>query len=99
MWNHEITLITKAITGQDELKQNLVEETETKLLCRRKSVTRSEFYQANQAGLRPSLVVEIRSFEYGNQEFAEHEGKRYRILKTYPINLEILELTLTEVLA
>lgn len=99
MWNHEITLITKTITGQDELKQNLVEETETKLLCRRKSVTRSEFYQANQAGLRPSLVVDIRSFEYNDEELAEFEGKRYKVLKTYPVDLEVLELTLTEVLA
>jgi SPP1 family predicted phage head-tail adaptor len=96
MWNNEITLIANKITGKDKLKQNITEEVKTKLLCRKRSITRSEFYQANQAGLRPSLVVDIHSFEYENQELAEFDGKRYRIIKTYPIDLEILELTLME---
>ena len=96
MWNHEITLISKKVTGKDKLLQPISEDVEVTLLCRKKNVTRSEFYQANQAGLKPSLVVEIRNFE--NQEFAKFEGKQYRILKTYPIDSEILELTLTEVL-
>ena len=81
MWNHEIKLISKKVTGKDKLLQPI-----------------SEFYQANKAGLKPSLVVEIRSFEYENQEFAKFEGKQYRILKTHPIDSEILELTLSEVL-
>ncbi|HFU4362842.1 TPA: phage head closure protein [Streptococcus suis] len=99
MWNHEITLIAKRITGKDKLKQNITEEDKTVLLCRKKSISRSEFYQANQAGIRPSLVVDIHSFEYDNQELAEFEGKRYRILKTYPVDLETLELTMTEKLS
>ncbi len=98
MWNHEITLISKKVIGKDKLLQPISEDVEITLLCRQKRVTRSEFYQANQAGLKPSLVVEIRNFEYENQEFAKFEGKQYRILKTYPINSEILELTLSEVL-
>ncbi|MGQ7430249.1 phage head closure protein [Streptococcus suis] len=99
MWNHEITLIAKKITGKDKLKQNITEEVKTVLLCRKKSITRSEFYQANQAGIRPSLVVDIHSFEYDNQELAEFEGKMYRVIKTYPVDLETLELTLTEKLS
>ena len=99
MWNHEITLIAKKIIGTDELKQNITEEVKTLLLCRKKSITRSEFYQANQAGIRPSLVVDIHSFEYDNQELAEFEGKRYRVIKTYPVDLETLELTMTEKLS
>ena len=99
MWNHEITLTAKQIIGTDKLKQNITEEVKTVILCRKKSITRSEFYQANQAGIRPSLVVDIHSFEYDNQELAEFEGKRYRILKTYPVDLETLELTMTEKLS
>lgn len=99
MWNHEITLIAKRITGKDKLKQNITEEVKTVLLCRKKSITRSEFYQANKVGIRPSLVVEIHSFEYNNQELADFEGKRYHILKTYPVDFETIELTLTEKLS
>ena len=99
MWNNEITLIAKRIIGTDKLKQNITEEVKTLLLCRKKSITRSEFYQANQAGIRPSLVVDIHSFEYDNQELAEFDGKKYRIIKTYPVDLETLELTMTEKLS
>lgn len=99
MWNNEITLIAKRIIGTDKLKQNITEEVKTVLLCRKKSITRSEFYQANQAGIRPSLVVDIHSFEYENQELAEFDGKQYRIIKTYPVDLEVIELTLTEKLS
>ena len=98
MWSNEITLIGKVKTGLDALKQPIFEEKRLTILCCKRSVTRSEFYQANQVGLRPSLVVDVHSFEYDNQVVAEYEGKRYRILKTFPVDLEILELTLTEVL-
>ena len=96
MWNHEITLISKKVTGKDKLLQPISEDVEATLLCRKKRVTRSEFYQASQVGLRPSLILDIHSFEYNNEEEAEFNGKRYRILKTFPIGLEILELTLME---
>ena len=95
MWNHEITLISKKVTGKDKLLQPISEDVEVTLLCRKKKVTRSEFYQANQAGLKPSLVVEIRNFEYENQEFAKFEGRQYRILKTYPIDSKILQINIT----
>ena len=96
MWNNEITLTSRKNKGKDKLKQPIYEEAEATILCSKKKVTRSEFYQANQAGLRPSLVVEVHNFEYDNQEHAIFEGKKYRVLKTYPIDSEILELTLSE---
>jgi len=95
-WNNEITLISRVKTGLDKLHQPLFEEKRLTILCRKRSITRSEFYQASQVGLRPSLIVDIHSFEYNNEEEAEFNGKRYRILKTFPIGLEILELTLME---
>lgn len=98
MWNNEITLIGKVKTGLDDLKQPIFEEKRLTILCRKRSVTRSEFYQASQVGMRPSLVVDVHSFEYDNQVVAEYEGELYRILKTFPVDLETLELTLTEVL-
>lgn len=96
MWNNEITLTSRKIKGKDKLKQPIYEDVEVTILCRKKKVTRSEFYQANQAGLRPSLVVEVHNIEYDNQEHAVFEGKKYHVLKTYPIDSEILELTLSE---
>lgn len=96
MWNNEITLTSRKIKGKDKLKQPIYEDVEVTILCRKNKVTRSEFYQANKAGLRPNLVVEVHNFEYDNQEHATFEGKKYHVLKTYPIDSEILELTLSE---
>lgn len=96
MWNDEIILVSEKVVGEDRLKQAIVEEDKLTILCKKRSVTRTEFYQANQAGLRPSLVVDIRSFEYDNQKIAIFDCCRYRILKTYHVNNEILELTLME---
>lgn len=98
MWNHEITLITKVKVGVDALQQPIFEEEYSKILCSKRSVTRSEFYQASQVGVRPTLVLDIHSFEYEGQELVQFEEKRYRILKTYQVRNEILELTLTEVM-
>ena len=57
MWNDEITLIGFKITGKDKLKQDLTEKVKTTIFCKKKSITRSEFYQANQAGIRPNLML------------------------------------------
>ena len=81
-WNNEITLISRVKTGLDKLHQPLFEEKRLTILCRKRSITRSEFYQASQVGLRPSLILDIHTFEYNNE--------------TFPIGLEILELTLME---
>lgn len=98
MWNDEISLITKKVIRKDKLGQDVYEESALTILCCRRAITRSEFYQANQAGIRPSLVVDVHNFEYSNQEFAKYGGKEYRIIKTYPVTLDLLELTLVEML-
>ena len=36
MWNHEITLISKKVTGKDKLLQSISEDVEVTLLCRKK---------------------------------------------------------------
>lgn len=89
MWNHKITLISKKVTGKDKLLQPISEDVEATLLCRKKRVTRSEFYQANQAGLKPSLVVEIRNFEYENQEFAVEDKNWNNVTQLQ--NLSVLD--------
>lgn len=36
MWNHEITLISKEVTGKDKLLQPISEDVEVTLLCRKR---------------------------------------------------------------
>ncbi|MCQ9211655.1 MULTISPECIES: phage head closure protein [unclassified Streptococcus] len=98
MWNDAVTLICRKQVGVDSLKQPLFEEMQTFVLCNIRSVSRSEFYQASKTDNRPSLVIEMHKYEYDNQPIVLVEGKRYKVLKTYSTDFEMIELTLEEVL-
>lgn len=92
-WNNEITLISYVNTELDELHQPIMREQRTDVLCQIRSVSRSEFYQASQSHLRPNIVFIIHAFEYCNETLVEHEGDKYKILKTYLLSNDLLELT------
>lgn len=57
---------------------------DTNIFARLESITRSEFYQAQSAGFKPELKFVIADFlDYDGQEVLIHEGKQYKILRTY----------------
>jgi len=47
------------------------------------SAVRSEYYLAAQAGKKADIVFKIHAAEYGDENRAEHEGKRYLIDREY----------------
>lgn len=65
------------------------------VFCNNKGVKRSEFYQAATAGIKPELCIEIKAEEYQKEEYFEFDGVMYRIVRTYPVKNENLELILT----
>jgi hypothetical protein len=72
-------------------------ETRREVFANRQSVGYSEFYKAAQAGYSAELKIIVRTEEYNGESYAEHEGKRYKILRTYETkNGEFTELTLTD---
>lgn len=95
-YDHELVLI-----GQDYIQDDIgnwrpipVRKT---VLCGLKSVARSEFYGAAQAGLRPERVFVIHGYEYEGETEVEFEGERYRVVRTYSVSFEELELTCEKV--
>lgn len=98
MWNDAVVLIERKQTGLDSLKQPIFKEIETFVLCNISSVSRSEFYQASKTDNRPNLVIEMHTYEYSNQPIVLVNGKRHKVLKTYSVDFETIELTLEEVL-
>lgn len=66
-----------------------------KVYCNEKGVKRNEFYQAATAGVKPELCIEIKAAEYRREEYFEYDGVMYRIVRTYPVKNENLELILT----
>lgn len=63
----------------------------------RKAVGYSEFYAAQQAGKKAEIKVDLLCCEYRGEPFAEVDGHRYKVLRTYSTkNGEHIELTLSD---
>lgn len=97
-YDHELTLIQQTYT-EDEIGNQIPVETETVIFCGKKSVTRSEFYNAATTGLRPVIVLVIHPYEYAGQTKVEFEGTRYNVIRAYEVNMEEMELTCERVAA
>lgn len=79
--------------GEDDVGNQIPVEVERTVLCDEQSVSRAEFYSAAKAGLKPVRIFVIHGFEYEEEEFVKFDGIRYKVLKTYQVNFEDLELT------
>lgn len=76
-----------------------MEEVKIDIFCNVKSVSKNEFYNAATAGLKPSLVFIVHSYEYDNEEKVEFEGVKYNVIRTYVVNSEEIELTCEKVIS
>ena len=65
---------------------------EKEVFVNRKGVRMQEFYQAAAHGLKPELMLEVRSHDYGGEDELTYAGKTYDIMRTYDKNGEITEL-------
>ena len=98
-WADEITLI--ALTEPTERVNssgfpNNPTETKTVVFCNKKPVGYAEYFKSQQAGITVSFKVEVHTVDYEAQTMAEYDGKRYSILKTYEIDDDTIELTLSD---
>lgn len=78
----------RTVVQQDEEQRNFVDAKANKTQSRGSNIPDWALEEAHQE-----------ETEEGQARLAEFEGKRYRIVKTYPVDLETLELTLTEKLS
>lgn len=88
-----ITLISITF-GKDEAGYPTEpKETKRETMAREISVKRSEFYAANQNGLRADVTFEIWQAEYQGEKYFEHNGKRYEVIRTYNTSHLMMEIT------
>ena len=59
-------------------------------------VTRAEFYEAMKAGIKLTAVFEMWACDYGGQEYIEHNGKRYKVERAYPLGDGAVQLNCSE---
>lgn len=97
-FNDQVQLISVTVT-QDEYANEIETEVSTTVWADIKSVGRTEFYNALQNGLKPTVVITVKAFEYSGQKYLIYEGKRYKIERTYGTDREDIELTCSEVVS
>lgn len=95
-WDDEVTLLGVEDFKEDDLGQQIPEQTETRVYCIRRPVSRQEFYLAGQNDIPVSEVLIVHPYEYNGENAVLFRGKKLRIVKTYEISMEELELTCTE---
>lgn len=95
-WDEEVTLIGTDGFETDALEQKVPKEKRTTVFCSKLPISRQEFYMAGQSGIEVSEIFVVHSYEYNNENYVEFNGKKLKVLKTYPKSLEELELTCTE---
>lgn len=91
LWSDVAKLITYTKTIDDIGDTILVPE-EREVFVNKKSIRQNEYYQALSTGLKPELMLEVKSIEYKDEEDLKFNNKNYRIIRTYSKNGEVTEL-------
>ncbi len=65
-------------------------ETSRTVLCRMASIGMKEFYEANAHDFYPEVKFILADYlDYNNERLVEHNGQRYRVLRTYRAGQEL----------
>lgn len=92
MYWRELGYLCREIEKTDSLGKPYKEFEKQEVFCNEKGVKRNEFYQAQAQGYRPELCIEIKALDYNREGHFEYDGTMYRIIRTYPVKNECLEL-------
>jgi SPP1 family predicted phage head-tail adaptor len=90
---NEILILITVTSHVDEYGDLVTAETFREVFAKLSSIGQKEFYQAQAVGLQPELKFVLADYlDYQGETLVEHEGQRYRVLRTYRAGQE-LELT------
>lgn len=82
----DVCYLISTIYVEDEIGQQIPQYTERLVFCSSLSVSRAEFFNAGQAGLKPSMTLLVDSDEYDKEKEVKYSDERYRIYKDYRRN-------------
>lgn len=95
-WDEKVILISSSGYEEDEIGQQVPIEAEQEIWCCKEKVSRNEFYLAGQNNMEVSEILIVHPYEYEGQRYIRFRGKKLKVIKTYPISMEELELTCTD---
>ncbi len=94
-WSDVITLISESTAEKDAEGFAIPgENCRRTVYGNRKSAGANEFYRAAQLGVTIDHKFAVNTDEYHGEQYAEYDGKRYRIIRSYDTG-EVTELSLS----
>lgn len=91
MYNDEVELITPSLS--EDLLGNQIETNESvTVLCKKKSISQNEFYNAAVNGMKPSISLVVHTYEYSGQVKLSFDGIEYNVIRAYEESFEEIEL-------
>lgn len=90
----DIAYLMREKKTTDELHRPKVSYDEEKVFCNVKSIGQAEFYQAQTAGFRPEIKLEIKLIDLTNVTHVKINETIYKVLRTYE-KQDITEIILT----
>lgn len=91
----EVTLYTEVIS-KDRVGQSIRTRSDVKIQAIRSSISQSEFFSADQSGIRPDFKLDIYSGDYSGQTSLSVDGNDYTIYRTYSPRRDRIELYVGE---
>lgn len=71
-----------------------ITETAREVMCTVRSVSRTEYYNALNAGIHPNYVFQLALAEdYQQERVVRYQGLRYRVVRTYMTDDDGIEIT------
>lgn len=94
----DVAILRTETISVDDIGVEKKTYTDRQVFVQARAVTRREFYDAQQAGLRPSLVLVLSNrADYAGEKVAVFHGTEYTVLRTYWTDGgDAVELTLEE---
>lgn len=90
-FSEKLALINTIVTGTDDSGDKVYSETTKTIFCDVKGIGMKEFYEADAKGLKPEIKFVIMKRKYSDQKDIIYKGKRYHVLRAYPLKGEQLE--------
>lgn len=98
-WVDEIALI-KAQQAAERLDkdgfENPAKESSRTVFCNKKAVGYNEYFKSQQTGKVVEAKIDVHRADYEGEDTVELNGQRFFVLKTYDIDDDTIELTLTD---
>lgn len=89
----DVLTLIRLETTLDEYGDRVSTEIRREVFGEPVSIGLKEFYQAHAVGLQPEVKFRLSDYlDYENEQLVEHDGQRYRVMRTYRTG-QALEIT------